>query len=157
VDDYDGDEPTGDLQMLVHEDTQRIMAYGHEHPSEYGGSWLNRADRTYGVSFTGSLEQHEAALGSTLNLPERLRVRRSLYSFAELQEVCVRLQTEDWDLSDLDDEGRPAINGFGPNQEAGVVQVRVQSGRPDISVRLVAKYGSRIVIEEGDWVNVAFA
>jgi hypothetical protein len=157
VDDYDGDEPTGDLQMLVHEDTQRIMAYGHEHSGEYGGSWLNRADRTYGVSFTGSLEQHEAALGSTLNLPERLRVRRSLYSFAELQEVCVRLQTEDWDLSDLDDEGRPAINGFGPNQEAGVVQVRVQSRRPDISARLVAKYGSRIAIEEGAWVNVAFA
>jgi hypothetical protein len=30
--DYDGDEPTGDFQMLVNEDTQRIMAYGHEHP-----------------------------------------------------------------------------------------------------------------------------
>jgi hypothetical protein len=60
VDDYDEDEPTGDLQMLVNEDTQRIMAYGHA--GEYGGSWLNRADRIYGVSFTASLEQHEAPM-----------------------------------------------------------------------------------------------
>lgn len=157
MDDYDGDEPTGDLQILVNEDTQRIMAYGQEHAGEFGGSWLNRADRTYGVSFTGSLEQHEAALRTALNLPERLRVRRSLYSFAELQDVCVRLQSEDWDLREVDDKGRPAINGFGPNQEAGVVEVLVQSGRPEISPRLLAKFGSRVAIEEGDWVNVAFA
>lgn len=157
MNEYDGDEPTGELQMLVNADMQRIMAYGREHPGEFGGTWLNRADRTYGVSFTGSLEQHEAALGSTLNLPERLRVQHGRYSLAELQEVCVRLRTEDWDLGDVDDEGRPAISGFGPNQETGVVEVRVQSSRPKVSARLVAKYGARIAVKEGDWVSVGYS
>ena len=82
---YDGEEPTWHLQRQVNEDTHRIMGYGDQHLDEYGGMWLNRADRTYGVSFTGSLERHKAALAVTINLPERLRIRRCQYSLAEFQ------------------------------------------------------------------------
>ena len=40
---------------------------------------------------------------------------------------------------------------------AGVLRVKVQAGRPDVSARLRAKYGPRLAVEEGDWLNVAFA
>ena len=83
-------------------------------------------------------------------------MRRCQYSYSELEEVCVGLRNEDWELGEVDERGRPAINGFGPDQEVGMVRVRVQSGRPDVSARLVSKYGSRIAVEEGDWEFVAF-
>ena len=91
-----------------------------------------------------------------LNLGERLRVQQCRYSYAELERVRDRLSAEDWDLTDVDERGRPAISGLSIDQRAGVVRVRVQNDRPDISARLAAKYGLRIEVEEGDWLNVAF-
>ncbi len=154
---YDGDEPTWDLQMLVNQDLDRILKYGREHLDEYGGRWMNRADRTYGVSVTGSLERHQAALGTILNLPKRLKIRRCRYSLAELEDVCHRLRTEDQDLSEVDEKGRPALYGYGPDEKAGVVSVHVQRGRLDVAERLMAKYGPQITVELGDWLNIAFA
>jgi hypothetical protein len=156
VDGYDGDEPTGQLQALANEDFQRIMGYGRLHLEEYGGCWLIRDDRTYGVSFTGSLARHESALGAAVNLPERLRVQRCHYSLAELEEVCARIRNADWDRNDTIGKGRLAISGFGPSHREGVVKVRVQIDRPDISERLVAKYGDRISVVEGDFVSYTF-
>jgi hypothetical protein len=152
--DYDGDEPTGEIQALVNQDMTRILDYGEAHPDEYGGRWLNRDDRTYGVSFTSSLEQHEGALRTVLRLPERLRIQRCRRTYAELSALCERVRAEDLDLSDVDESGKPAISGFGPDQETGVVRVRVQRNRPDVSAQLSYKYGPLISIEEGDWVTV---
>jgi hypothetical protein len=156
VDGYDGEEPTGQIQALVNEDLQRIMGYGLSHPDEYGGCWLTRDDRTYGVSFTGSLARHGSALGAAVNLPERLRVQRCRYSLADLEEVCARIRNEDWDRNDHHGKGRLAISGFGPSQRRGVVTVRIQIGRSDISERLEAKYGDRISVVEGDFVSYTF-
>jgi hypothetical protein len=42
VKNYDGDEPTGALQMLVNQDMEQILAYGQDHPDHHAGRWLNR-------------------------------------------------------------------------------------------------------------------
>jgi hypothetical protein len=156
VQDYDGDEPTGELQTLVNQDMTRILEYGQDHPDDYGGRWLDRGDRTYGVTFTKSVERHEAALRAVLNISERLRVQSCAHSYAELSAVCDRLRNEDWGLSAVDQGGKPAISGFGPSEKEGVVWVRVQSGRADVSQRLLNKYGLLIAVEEGDWTAVLF-
>jgi hypothetical protein len=132
------------------------MGYGRSHPDEYGGCWLIRDHRTYGVSFTASLARHESTLGAAVNLPERLRVQQCRYSLAELKEVCARIRNEDWDRNDTVGKGRLAISGFGPSQQEGVVKVLVQIHRPDISERLVAKYGDQISVVEGDFVSYTF-
>jgi hypothetical protein len=148
VQDYDGDEPTGQLQMLVNADMARILEYREDHRDEYGGRWINRDDRTYAVTFTNSLERHEASLRTVLNLPERLRIQRCLHIYAELSALCERLPTEDWDLSDLDQNGKPAVSGFGPDEKEGVVRVRVQRSRADVAAKLSSKYGSLIAVQE---------
>jgi hypothetical protein len=62
----------------------------------------------------------------------------------------------DWNLGELADSGQPAINGFGPNEREGVVQVRVQRSRPDVSLRLMERYGSFITVDEENYTAVRF-
>jgi hypothetical protein len=146
---YDGEEPTAELQAMVNADMIRIAGYGSEHPDEYGGQWHN-SDGSYGVSFTDHLEAHEGALTSTLGMPGRLRVQQCTHSHSELLAVCQRIRSEDWDMSEVDDEGRVAIQGFGPRERSGVVHVEVRTGRPDVAEGLRAKYGSVVDIEMTD-------
>jgi hypothetical protein len=74
-----------------------------------------------------------------------------------LRELFERLRAEDFDVGDVDERGRPAVHGLSVDQRAGVLRVRVQAGRPDVSARLRAKYGPRLEVEEGDWLNSALA
>jgi hypothetical protein len=150
MDAYDGFEPTAAQQSFVNEDMERILDYSTHHADEYGGRWHN-PDRTYGVSFTASLDVHERAVRSILNLPERLVVQSCQHSYAALLEVCERIRVEDWDLADVGEEGRVAIAGLGSDERGGVVRVRVQRSRPDVASRLRVKYGSLVVCDEGEW------
>jgi hypothetical protein len=154
--DYDGDEPTGHEQTLVNEDMARILAYSQLRPDEYGGRWMNRAGRTYGVSFTGSLEQREHGLREVLNHPQRLRVQKCQYSYVALQQVCIRLRDEDCQPDDEVENGMPVISGFGIDEKMGVVRVKVAGIRPDVSQRLMGKYGASVVIDEGTGKNEVF-
>jgi hypothetical protein len=156
VRDDDGDALKGEVEMFVTRDMTRILEYGQAHPDDYGGRWTSRADGAYCATFTKGLAQHEAALRSVLGLPERLKVQRCAHSYAELLAVCDRLRLEDWDPSEVDHGGKPAINGFGPREREGVVRVRVRSGRPDVARRLLSKYGSIIHVEEDDSNAVLF-
>jgi hypothetical protein len=103
----------------------------------------------------GSLQHHEAALREILNLPERLHVQSRQPTYGTLMQVCGQLRA-DWNLGELADNGQPAISGWGPDEREGVVRVRVQRSRPDVSARLVAKYGSLIAVEECDGMPVLF-
>ncbi len=152
---YDGDEPTNELQSLVNEDMTRILEYGQDHADDYGGRWLNRPDRTYGVSFVVSVQHHDAALRKILHLPDRLSVQSRRHTFRAIIKVCDQLR-EDWNLGELADNGQPAISGWGPDEQEGIVRVRVQRSRPDVSARLVGKYGSLIAVEEGHYTTVLY-
>src|ERR1700722_11580521 len=154
--DYDGDEPTGHEQTLVNEDMAQILAYSQLQPDDYGGHWMNRADRTYGVSFTGSLQQHEYGLREVLNHPERLRIQRCQYSYVALQQICIRLRDEDCQPADEVENGRPVISGFGIDEKMGGGRGKVESGGSDLSQRPMGKYGRSVVIDEGTGKNVLY-
>lgn len=140
---YDGFEPTPELQISVNRDLQRILEYGEQHPSEYGGRWLE--DRhNYGVSFTGSVDYHKTALAGALELPERLRVQQCSNSCGQLTETQMAIVEEEMK--------RPpnAVTLVAPDQRHNVLRVGVLPGHRDVEQRLRERYGSIISIEKGD-------
>lgn len=141
---YDGYEPSGELQQLVHADLWRIGEYGLEHPDAYGGHWLDK--RLYGVSFTGSLDLHDAALRSLLALPERLRVVQCTYTHSYLrhmQEVIFETEVKKNQDGTLRVDG---VHGAGVDVRNNVVVVQVLPDRPNVEDRLVKRYGPLVSV-----------
>ena len=132
----------------MNSDLQRIDDYGQEHSEAYGGHWIQDG-RAYGVSFTGSVENHEAALRALLNLPDRLRVTQCTYSHAYLREM----QQTVWDSEvTTNPDGTvqtEAVVGIGVDVPGNVLRVRVLPGHPDAEERLISRYGPIISIEIG--------
>ena len=89
------------------------------------------------------------------HLPDRLSVQSRRHTFRAIIKVCDQLR-EDWNLGELADNGQPAISGWGPTNRRGIGRVRVQRSRPDVSARLVGKYGSLIAVEEGHYTTVFY-
>jgi hypothetical protein len=145
---YDGFEPTGDLQMLVNADLQSIAAYGERHPDEYGGCWLQDRHR-YGVAFTASTGDHQAALEELVRLPDRLRVVCCGYSLAELRDLQAAIARAELRT---DDQGRlvtEGVIGLGVVVRDNLVQVLVLAGHPEVEARLRAAYGARVSVRGG--------
>jgi hypothetical protein len=142
VDGYDGFEPTRELQASVHRDLARIVDYGEVHSREYGGSWLE-ARHNYAVSFSGSVEEHEAALAADLELPERLQVRACIYSYAQLKEIQTAIAEEEMGRDPV------GVTLVGVDVRRNVVRVGVLLGHTDVEQRLNDRYGPTIAIEEG--------
>jgi hypothetical protein len=75
--------------------TDRIRAYGAEHPTEYGGLF-DEAGRTV-VLFTGHLEAHGVTLHELLEQellehPELIDIRRADRTWTEVEVVSQRIQ-----------------------------------------------------------------
>ncbi len=128
-----------------------LQAYGAEHADEFGGLYVEDQSRgSFGMFFTGRLEEHAAALAE---IWPRVTVRGVRYSEAALMEVLERL-----DLSGMAGPGLEPLSA-GIDTMNNVVTLELKSNDPGIETLLELQYGDMLEVTvhpfPGEWANVA--
>jgi hypothetical protein len=148
VDEYDGFEPTWELQAQVNADLQLLAAYGEHHPDEYGGCWL-QDQHLYGVSFTESIGDHTIELKALLGLPERLRIRQCSHALRELRETAQAIVHAEMRHAPDGSVDITEVVGVASRMKDNLVEVYVLPGHPEVEGRLRATYGALISVVPG--------
>jgi hypothetical protein len=144
---YDGFEPTWELQKQVTVDLSVMADYGERHANHFGGCWLH--DRhLYGVSFTDSIVEHTAALQALVGLPERLRSTRCSHSLAALRATAKAIVQAEMQQGP-DGTFVTGVVGVAKRVQDNVVEVYVRPGHPEVEARLRATYGAMISVVPG--------
>lgn len=138
--------PSVEELRLRREDLRRIGEYGAEHTAEYGGHWFEDHQQAYGVAFTASLREHEAALRGSLRFPERLRVRQCTNTHAYLrhmQEVVFWGENEQKPDGAI---GAGAVHAVAVDVKRNVLVVQVLPGFLEVEKNLKRRYGSLVTV-----------
>jgi len=143
------DQPDYDWELEQHvPDLERIERYGLGHTDEYGGHWLE--DHVFlGVAFTDALPEHEPALKTLLDLPNRLRAVRCDFSLAHLRQVQAELHEAEMRQGRAGATKPEGVIGLGLDVRRNVVVVRVLTECSDVAERLKSQYGPVVDIEFG--------
>jgi hypothetical protein len=148
VQEYDGFEPTWELQEQVKVDLFVIADYGERHANHFGGCWLH--DRhLYGVSFTDSIDEHTAALHALVGLPERLLTGQCSHSLAALRETAKAIVQAGMQQGRDGTLVVTGVVGVAKRVKDNVVEVYLRPGHPEVEARLRATYGAMISVVPG--------
>ncbi len=131
---------------LLRDDLRRIGEYGAEHPAEYGGHWFEDHQRAYGVAFTASLREHEAALRGSLRFPERLRVRQCANTHAYLRHMQEVVFWGENEQKPDGTSGAGAVHAVAVDVMRNVLVVQVLPGYLEVEEDLKRRYGSLVTV-----------
>jgi hypothetical protein len=114
-----------------------VELYGSEHRDEWAGAFLDHTTGSFVTRFTGSLDEHEAALRRLIHPDARLEVRPAAWSLAELERRrhAVDRDAEQW-LRTI--RAWPA--GSGVDVVANRVQLDISSRNPDAPALAIARF-----------------
>lgn len=132
--------------------SERVESYGIEHPDEWAGSYLEIRTGVYVALFTGSLEEHEAALRQLVGPAAMWAVRAARWSYADLGEREHEVAS---DVAWLASIGA-RYQGIGVDVVRNAVVVKVSSGDPEAPARIIDHYEGRgwLLVDSdgiGDW------
>lgn len=117
-----------------------VLAYGGEHPDEfgtYGLIWQGDGDASVFTSFTGHLEQHRAALAGVVEFPDELIVCQSALT-GDAARALIRSLTQELG-------GRFMSVGQG----TGPIEVVLKETEEALAAELAARYGDAVRLRVG--------
>ena len=128
-----------------------LQAYGAEHADEFAGLYVEDQSRgSFGMFFTGHLDEHAAALAE---IWPRVTVRGARFSEAALTELL-----ESLDMQGMADAGIGVVSAALDTMNNRVT-LDVKSDDPSLESRLAERYGGMLEVTvypvPGPWSNAA--
>jgi hypothetical protein len=146
VDDSDGLRDIAKIQSALQGDFEFIAHYGEEHPGAWAGAWFeNEPTVRIVAAFTGDAAQHDAALRSRLQHPDRLVVERRQQSLTDLRRV--REEIERTLRQRQTQTGRRILTSIGNGKAVICVALRADQGH--VASELASRYGSAVELRVG--------